>query len=192
MGTWREAKIDKIFTSTDDTDKEQVYEVAVQYDDKPTQCSPCGGTGRVTRTRRNGTGDIKPRKCHACEGTGFVPAQVPVDKTVVHGNGVHIGVITSDTSHYHDGYMTLWGKHNLWCWKNKVHVLLKQSILRKDLHPFPPGSVVRIALDSRRVFFLLKVNGTWVEQFTFTLPEQCGNITLGVDIHRGSKVTLLP
>merc|ERR1711964_747358 len=37
------------------------------------QCSACGGTGRVRRTKRDGTGLLRPRKCHTCDGTGRVP-----------------------------------------------------------------------------------------------------------------------
>merc|ERR1711964_289379 len=36
------------------------------------QCSACGGTARVTRATRDGTGDVRPRRCHTCKGTGRV------------------------------------------------------------------------------------------------------------------------
>jgi len=36
------------------------------------QCSACGGTGKVTRAKRDGTVMVRPRKCHTCEGTGRV------------------------------------------------------------------------------------------------------------------------
>jgi len=50
------------------------------------------------------------------------------------------------------------------------------------------GSVVRLTLDHRRVTF--NIDGKY--QFVFTLPEQCGRISLGVTMCRGGKVTLLP
>lgn len=54
-----------------------------------------------------------------------------------------------------------------------------------------PGSLVRVSLGARTVTFHLKMGGVWVQQHALTLPEDCGNISLGVTLCGGAKVTLL-
>merc|ERR1711964_243272 len=79
-----------------------------------------------------------------------------------------------------------------WYYSRTGNVWHNREILREDLPRLVPGSVVRVTLDARRVTFLLKVDEAWAEQFAFTLPEQCGNISLGVSLWYDGKVTLLP
>merc|ERR1712096_191206 len=54
------------------TARPRVANGVVDTTNPPMQCSDCGGTGKITRTKRDGTGKARPRKCHPCDGTGFL------------------------------------------------------------------------------------------------------------------------
>merc|ERR1711964_177627 len=107
--------------------------------------------------------------------------------------------LSMDIGVFTDRHTRWWCRHmsgSPWAWAYHTGgaVWHEHSILKRKMPKLVSGQAVKVTLDALRVAFLLKdkVDGAWVEKFAFDLPEQCGNITLGVRFHSGCKVTLLP
>lgn len=140
------------------------------------------------------------RACSWSPPGGRATATVRVDDVL---NGMAIGVLTeryitdggngmrdSASSSDSEDDMTLW--NSSWAWSydrygDTWHAGLSPKF---GLSELTSGSVVKVTLDARRVTF--NVNGH--DQYTFTLPERCSNmnISFGVTMYEGGKVTLLP
>merc|ERR1712000_758615 len=117
--------------------------------------------------------------CSWCDSGGRASATVRVDNV---GDGVYTGILND---RYADWNNTRpWA----WCYSSSGTVMHKTRVLRRGLPRLVSGSVVRVTLAAHRVIF--NVNGQ--DQYTVTLPEECGDVMLGMALTRGAKVTLLP
>merc|ERR1711964_119567 len=100
---------------------------------------------------------------------GRASATVRVDSV---GEGICIGVLTDRFTDWED---IMW--QSPWAWfYGSGGQFWHHETRQHGLAELVAGNVVRVTLDSRRVTF--NVDGR--DQHTATLPEQFGNISLGV------------
>merc|ERR1712202_87976 len=104
------------------------------------------------------------------------------------GYDVAIGVLTERYTDWQAANMK-WCDWS-WCYDSNgtVHPSRHDSNGIRRLAYLERGSIMRVTLNARRVTF--NVDGR--DQHTVILPQHCGNISLGVSLGTGDKVTLLP
>jgi len=116
---------------------------------------------------------------------GRASATVRVDDL---GQGIEIGVLTDRFTHW-DGWM--FNSHWAWCYEINGCITHNfdtvDSISSAPRDRLVTGTVMTVTLDAHHVTF--SVNGN---DHTITLPDKCGNISLGVALGGNAKVTLLP
>jgi len=112
---------------------------------------------------------------------GRASATVQVDSV---GRFVFIGVLTDQFQNWETSMRCDYA----WCYSSSGNAYPgSPGLVSKPDTAFGPGSVVKVTLDAHRLTF--NINGT--NQPTIILPEDCGNISLGVTLSEDGKVTLL-